>query len=453
MGIRKFIPWIIIIIVFCSCKEKENPVESFNPIEEHVELYESEKQILSELKKYVTPCNTSFPYAEASDLKVLDGFAEATILGLGEATHGTLEFFQMKHRIFKYFVEQHGFKIFGFEADMGECIFINRFITRNQGTIEEVMNKMHFWTWKTQEVKELILWMNQYNKGKSDAEKIHLLGVDCQFKDYNKQLILEYLNKYDLSYPVYVNNILEEIDRIEYTEIKTMSASVIEKLKSKCDSLSSYFNDNMNRLTSHSGQFEYDLIERLIIQTKQFIDVYSNSTYNYRDKYMAENSVWLTKLLGNDTKVVLWAHNGHVAKDPFYSGSGSQGFHIRMELDYKYKVIAFSFSKGSFRAVYYDDQNKTYLDLTNHTINKLPPRESSNFIFHFSQPENFILINENVKQSASLLNWLNTTRKFLMIGAVYSNQLYDHYFYNYNLLASFDAVIHFQSTNAAIAYR
>src|SRR5689334_9368657 len=58
-------------------------------------------------------------------LKFLDNYHNIAILGLGEATHGTSEFFKSKHRIFKYMVENHGYKVFAIEADVGESILIN----------------------------------------------------------------------------------------------------------------------------------------------------------------------------------------------------------------------------------------------------------------------------------------------------------------------------------------
>jgi erythromycin esterase len=445
MRAKSFIPLLFVALITYTCNKEQSPLE---PQEEQTQIFTSEeKAILNELGLYVTPCTSALPNADPSELKVLDELANARILGLGEATHGTKEFFQMKHRIFKYMVEKHGFKIFGFEADMGECIYIDRFICNNEGTIDGVMNKMHFWTWKTQEVKELILWMRDYNRNKAPADKIHLLGVDCQAKTYNKDLILEYLGRFDSSYPQYLVLILYEINAMDFTAIKTYSYDQVNQLKTRCDSVINYFSENRDRLIARSGEFEYNLIQRLTLQTKQIIDVYASTGYNYRDKYMAENSVWLSNSIMGETKVVLWAHNGHVGKS-FSSEvyGGSQGYHISQLVGNLYKVIGFSFCTGNLRAFGYNMTTGSYTGLMNHVITGEPLRESTNFMFYYTVPSSFILVIDRTKSSNLLYGWLNTSRKFLSIGAVFSINNYSNYFVNYNLSNTFDALIHFRTT-------
>ena len=442
---------VVISFLFVSCKKEPAPT---SPVQFTTEanLTDSQKELVKELNKYIKPFNGSAISNDDSDLQVFDSFADAKVIGIGEATHGTKEFFQMKQRLFKYFVEKHGFKIFGFEADMGECIYIDRFICNDIGTINDAMGKMHFWTWRTQEVKDLILWMNQYNKSKSPDNKIHLLGVDCQFKDMNKQLVMQYIQKYDPGHPLYIDKILTDIDLLSNDQIKTLTTTEKNLLKARCDSIKTYFDDNNSRLIAASGSFEFKITRQLLRQTQQFIDVTSSPSYNYRDLYMAENTEWLTEVLGPNTKVVQWAHNGHVAKDPSFSGMGSQGYVLSGDLFTQYKVIGFSFDYGSFRAMGYNTQQNSYTSLTIHSITQTPPEDSYNFIFNFSQPQNFILINGNIPQSSPLYNWINSSHKFLSIGAVYTSAYFDNYFASYNLGSVYDAVIHFHNTTASIQY-
>ena len=87
------------------------------------------------------------------------------MLGLGEATHGTSEFFNMKDRIFRYFVEEHGFRAFGFEMDFGESLIFEEYVQGGEGDIEELMvKKMIFWIWRAEEVKQLLILMREYNQ-------------------------------------------------------------------------------------------------------------------------------------------------------------------------------------------------------------------------------------------------------------------------------------------------
>ncbi len=439
----------IILIFLTSCKNKSTITEPETP---QIELDESEKEIVNELDNYITPLNGTSPSLDNSDLSVFDKFSDAKIIGLGEATHGTKEFFEMKHRIFKYFAENYGFKIFGFEADMGECIYIDRFITKGIGTIDEAMNKMHFWTWKTMEVKDLILWMKNYNVGKSPQNQIHLLGIDCQYTNYNKGLIEDYLKNYENSYPNYIDSILEKISSLTYQDGEAINTTEKLKLKNNCDSVYTYFENNKNSLISKSGEFEYDIIVRLLEESKQFLDVITETLYNYRDYYMAKNAIRLTNLLGGETKVILWAHNLHVARDLNFS-TGSLGYVISLILGINYKVIGFSFDQGEFQAINYDQKTNQYTGLIIHDIERLPLRESTNYIFQAANPKDFILLFSNVPNTTPLYNWLNSYRLFMSIGSVYSIDFYNSYYYNANLLLFFDAIIHIQKTNSAIAYQ
>lgn len=455
-SIINVITLLAIVYLVSSCKEDSSPTDSTNqkPNFEslQIELNSEEKTIVDELNKFINPINGADPNTDNSDLKVFDQFSTAKVIGLGEATHGTKEFFQMKHRIFKYFVQKHGFRIFGFEADMGECIYIDRFITKGIGSINDVMNKMHFWTWKTEEVKNLILWMRDYNNSRSETNQIHLLGVDCQYVNYNKALIGEYLSNFDPNYPEYINNILSIMEKTTYQAVSKMTDIDYNTLRKRFDSVYVYLENNKTKLSGQSGLFEYNLINRLAKQSTQFLDVASGKTSNTRDSYMAENTIWLTQLLSSNTKVVSWAHNGHVAKNELYTGTGSQGYHLKQKLNDDYKVIGFSFNTGSFRAVTYHSVSNSYGGVQEQFINRLPPRESTNYIFYALNMKNFILVNSSLAGSEKGYNWLNTSRNFLSIGAVYAYDIASNYFYPQNLITLFDAIIHFRTTSAAIAY-
>lgn len=439
---------VISLFIFFSCSKKPTgPEEDI----QHFELSEDEEKLVFELNKIIFPLAGASPYLNNSDLSVFDQFSNAQVIGLGEATHGTKEFFQMKHRIFKYLVENYGYKIFGFEADMGECIYIDRFITKGIGTINSVMQKMHFWTWQTLEVENLILWMKEYNEGKNEQDQIHFLGVDCQATTYNKKLIIGYLNAYDNNYPSYIDTILSEICSITYQQGNTIDPEEKLLLKDKCDSIQLYFELNSSSLIANSGQYEYDIISRLIEQSKQFLDVITDNSYNYRDYYMAQNTIWLTNLLGEQTKVVSWAHNLHLSKEPGILFE-SQGYVLSQALGTNYKAIGFSFNQGKFRAVNFIRNPNTYKGLIVHTISQIPLRESYNYIFYASIPTDFILICSDVTNSNLLFSWFNTNRKFMSIGAIYNIDYYSDFYLPINLYLAFDAIIHFENTTNAIEY-
>ena len=179
---KKNVLILIALLAVCACEKDDTSQSTVSVLAESLE-------------EKATFLNRDPLQWNNSELEFLDEIADKQIIGLGEATHGTKEFFNAKYRVFKYLVEKHGYKVIGFEADWGESLLINKAVLNgNPSEIEPLMkDKMLFWIWKTQEIKNLLVWMCEYNKGKADDEKIHYLGIDCQSNVYNTQILKEYL--------------------------------------------------------------------------------------------------------------------------------------------------------------------------------------------------------------------------------------------------------------------
>lgn len=418
---------------------------------QELNLQDSLNVLLTQLNKTILPFTGSAPALDDKDLLPFSRFADSKIIALGEATHGTKDFFQMKHRLFKYFVEKHGYKVFGFEADMGECIYIDRFICKEEGTIEEVMAKMHFWTWRTEEVKELILWMKEFNKGKAYAKQIHFLGFDCQFKTYLKDLLLNYLKQNKFPADLKVERILSEINEIRQEQFAKMEQAEVDPHKAKLDSITAYM--EQNKKYGAADKIEFEQMKRLVLQARQVLDVAAKKSY-LRDKYMAENAEWQSNLYGPETRIILWAHNGHIAKNGMYSNlHGSMGYNLNKKMGANYKAIGFSFNYGSFQAVGMDKATNKTTQLGIHHITETPLENSSNYIFSLAEPKNFLLFMEDTGKFPQLKNWLNRLRLFFSTGAVYSKEMHKSYYYIHNLYFYFDALIHFNNTRTAAAYK
>src|SRR5258708_3480016 len=102
----------------------------------------------------------------------------ARIVSLGEATHGSREFFQLKHRMVEFLATQMGFTIFSIEANMPEAYKLNDFVLNGNGDPAKLIKGMYFWTWDTQEVLEMVLWMREFNKfGKG---RVQFTGFDIE---------------------------------------------------------------------------------------------------------------------------------------------------------------------------------------------------------------------------------------------------------------------------------
>lgn len=407
------------------------------------------------LDRIIHPLNNIPLELSNEDLDVLSYMSNCKVVGLGEATHGTKEFFQLKHRIFKYLVENHEYKIFAFECDMGESYYINNFINEGEGDIDHLMkNIMHFWTWRTEEVKDLLIWMKDYNENKSEEEKIHFIGVDCQFLTYQADIIMSYFDKTNISLPESSLQFLTEIDQIGWNISDYYSDITLgekEAIDDKVNTLLTKFEDLKNELISNSSEFEYKFVNQIALNIKQINDVLygykHNSLTNYRDLYMAQNTLWTTDLFGGNTKVALWAHNAHVANSESFE---AMGLHLKEELQDDYQIIGFSFSVGSFTAV---RTGLAGLIVTPWVPIKIwkPRRRSINYVFHHAKYDNFILRALDIQEKSAFGIFISQPQRFLNIGAGFNRLFYLIGFYHSitELMQEYDVVIHWDKTEAA----
>jgi erythromycin esterase-like protein len=99
------------------------------------------------------------------------------VVALGEATHGTSEFFRMKHRMTEFLVTQMGFRHFAIEMDERRAKPIDEYI---QGERNENPVRNLYWPWRTQEVAATIDWMRRYNQSAPAVDRLHFHGIDYQ---------------------------------------------------------------------------------------------------------------------------------------------------------------------------------------------------------------------------------------------------------------------------------
>ena len=133
------------------------------------------------IKGNAIPISSAVPTGSFSDLEPLrELIGDARVVALGEATHGTREFFQMKHRLLRFLVQEMGFNVFAMEASMPESVRMDRYVKGAPGDPAELLSGLYFWTWNTEEVLALIEWMRSYNEDPSHASKVKFYGFDMQ---------------------------------------------------------------------------------------------------------------------------------------------------------------------------------------------------------------------------------------------------------------------------------
>jgi erythromycin esterase-like protein len=132
-------------------------------------------------------------FADLQPLKRVVG--NARIVSLGEATHGTREFFQLKHRLFEFLATEMGFTIFSIEANLPEAYRLNDYVLRGVGDPRQLLRGMYFWTWDTEEVLDMILWMRAFNA--SGRGRVQFTGFDMQTPIVAMEIVRAFVTRYD----------------------------------------------------------------------------------------------------------------------------------------------------------------------------------------------------------------------------------------------------------------
>jgi hypothetical protein len=146
-------------------------------------------------------------FADLQPLKRVIG--EARIVSLGEATHGSREFFQLKHRLMEFLATEMGFTIFSIEANLPESSRMNDFVLRGTGDPRQLLRGMYFWTWDTEEVLDMILWMNAFNA--SGKGRVQFTGFDMQTPAVAMEIARAFVARYD---PPYVTSYAAATDEL-----------------------------------------------------------------------------------------------------------------------------------------------------------------------------------------------------------------------------------------------
>ncbi len=115
-------------------------------------------------------------FSDLQPLKAVIG--DARIVALGEATHGSREFFQLKHRLLEFLATEMGFTVFSIEANLPEAYRLNDYVLEGTGDPAQLLRGMYFWTWDTEEVLAMIRWMREFNQ--SGKGRVQFTGFDMQ---------------------------------------------------------------------------------------------------------------------------------------------------------------------------------------------------------------------------------------------------------------------------------
>lgn len=298
--------------------------------------------VLSWIRRNAIPIATTRPGVSVRDLRPLARIiGSARVVGLGESVHGVQEFFEIRHRLLRFLVEELGFTAFAMETGFAEAARINDYVL---GRIDEPARWQHDWfTWgfgDEEELQSLVRWMRSYNADPNHRRKLRFYGVDVAVT-YSSPLVavrgaVDYVAQVDSqatasSLRLAVDSLVRQFegsggsDEARGVSVRRYTALPLETRNAYTASLADLINLFETRRAEYiraSSVERYEWAYHHAIVAQQMDAAFRATArsdrvevFETRDRAIADNVVWVLEREGANGRVVLWAHNGHLQKD------------------------------------------------------------------------------------------------------------------------------------------
>ncbi|AVR45865.1 protein-L-isoaspartate O-methyltransferase [Christiangramia fulva] len=263
---------------------------------------------------------------------------------LGEASHGTHEYYTWRAQISKKLIEEKGFSFIAVEGDWPDCFAINKWIKgKTEGEISEVLHEFKrwpTWMWANWEIAAFATWLKAHNDHLPYAEKVGFYGLDVYSLWESMEIIVNYLEKED---PETADLAKNALTCFEPYKAKDSYGSIFERSKPGCkEEVVKLLKQVRERAHQYDNEPEADLnaeINSLVMANAEkyytaMADL-GEKTWNIRDRHMMETLNSLINYHGKDKKVIVWEHNTHIgdarATDMRHSGLFNIGQLVREE--------------------------------------------------------------------------------------------------------------------------
>ncbi len=252
---------------------------------------------------------------------LFDRFADRRLVLLGEATHGTSEFYRARAAITRRLTEAHGFTIVAVEADWPDAAAVDRYVRQRQPAgLQTAFERFPAWMWRNREVVEFVEWLRGHNQRKAEADRTGFYGLDIYNMRGSIAAVLEYLDRTDPE--------AAAVARERYgcltpwqNEPSTYGRAALSKGFRDCEqAVVSQCQDLLEQQLQAGRAAGDELLDaaqnaRLIASAERYYRImyYAGpESWNMRDTHMFETLEHLLRTRGPDAKAVVWAHNSHI---------------------------------------------------------------------------------------------------------------------------------------------
>jgi erythromycin esterase-like protein/orotate phosphoribosyltransferase len=396
--------------------------------------------------------------------ELVNRMGNARVVLLGEATHGTHEFYRTRIHLTKRLVVEHGFRAVAVEADWPDAYRVNRYVRDQSPDAEAVDALADFarfptWMWRNADVLEFVGWLRDHNdRLADDQDKVGFYGLDLYSLFTSMQAVVTYLDRVDPPGAARARQRYACFDHFG-ADSQKYGFSAALKLATSCEDQVVAQLADMRRYASELGgggpmpsdeSFFAEQNARVVKNAEEYYRAMFRgrvSSWNLRDQHMMQTLQALLAQLdraGDRTKLVVWAHNSHLgdarATDMAGLGELNLGQLVRQTFRHDAFSLGFTTYEGTVTAASEWDE-----PAERKRVRPALPH-SYEAILHAAGLERFVLMfGEDADADARL----RERRLERAIGVVYlpDTERLSHYF-EASLPAQFDAVIHVDETRA-----
>lgn len=417
---------------------------------------EQEQWLVDHLVPFSTPEPLATIEGSAEDFVDLKEFrrivGDAQIIALGEATHGTSEFFKVKHRLLQYAVQELGVRVFVLEDNQLLVEKVNEYVLEGKGEAESVIRSL-FAVWNTEEMLALIKWLRAYNVAHPDG-KIAFVGMDIQ----NPTLALEALDSFLLEKAPLLHVQVDSLLRDFSSEWRN------SYFKSEAELYAwERATTNVYDLIRHQSEKWLSIAENKADSTAvvwavqnarlltQCVASILTGGMEGREQAMAENIDWILGQYPKETRILVWAHDTHVnrgeAVEPahnYYLGQGMGAILARKYGDNYRSCGLFTYAGTCLGTISYQDFTRIPFTLYTSPAGSL--EEGCHRVAEIQQQSNLILNLRAIKGKEVELAWLYQRRPVRYVGYVAEDYGFGG---RYVIPQQFDGIIFIDRTTAA----
>ncbi len=396
-------------------------------------------QTIETLSKAISDHCEPFGSVEDADLDhLLERIGQARVVLIGEATHGTSEFYRLRAHISRALIERKDFKMVAIEGDWPDVAHIDHYIRHADFPPSEWTAFARFpqWMWRNEETREFVDWLRSANVNKPLESRTAFYGLDLYSLYVSIQEVLTYLEGVDKEAAKVARQRYGCLTPWQSDPAAYGKAALKGRYKSCEDAVTIMLTELLDRRKQYSAmdgeQFTNALHNaRVVSNAERYYRImyYGGPTaWNLRDRHMFDTLTTLLEAHGPDSRAIVWAHNSHVgnaaATEMSAQGELNVGELCRKRFGDDLYSIGFGTHTGTVAAA--SDWGEPM------EIMKIRPSQTDSYehICHDAAVANFFLPMKGSLQAQRALAGLAKPRLERAIGVIYrpQSELSSHYF-------------------------